>query len=253
MEALGTAKMEYGNRISSQMEVAEADYLLQRRSSYNITVPVYDISLKSIFAPFFRKIPLAAVRAMVLAGTFLVLATAAVLMYQLHPQFEQLHLERVNNAWGLAFVIITVSLLAFKLGFYLFNLMLYLRYKPVEAVSDELLPMCTVIVPAYNEGEQVWHTLASLAASDYPTEKLQLIAIDDGSRDDTWQWMLSAKEQLGDRLEICRQPRNMGKRQALYRGFHMGEGEVFVTVDSDSEVKPDTLRNMVSPFVRNKK
>ena len=43
----------------------------------------------------------------------------------------------------------------------------------------------------------------------------------------------------------------MGKRHALYRGFHEGTGEVFVTVDSDSIVTPDTLRNLVSPFINN--
>jgi len=64
--------------------------------------------------------------------------------------------------------------------------------------------------------------------------------------------MLKAKELLGDRLSIYQQPENKGKRHALYRGFNMGTGAVFVTVDSDSIVKPDTLRNLVSPFVVNK-
>jgi hyaluronan synthase len=63
--------------------------------------------------------------------------------------------------------------------------------------------------------------------------------------------MLRAKEELGDRVQIYQQPKNMGKRHALYRGFRLGNGEVFVTVDSDSEVDTDTLRNLVSPFVTN--
>ena len=63
--------------------------------------------------------------------------------------------------------------------------------------------------------------------------------------------MQEAKKQLGDRVSICQQPKNMGKRHALYRGFNEGTGAVFVTVDSDSIVKKDTLRNLVSPFVTN--
>src|SRR5690606_32245435 len=47
-------------------------------------------------------------------------------------------------------------------------------------------------------------------------------------------------------------PKNMGKRHALYRGFNLGTGEIFVTVDSDSVVKTDTLRNLVSPFAVHK-
>src|SRR5690606_14614176 len=86
----------------------------------------------------------------------------------------------------------------------------------------------------------------------YPEDKLQIISIDDGSKDDTWSWMKKAKEQLGDRVAIYQQPENKGKRHALYRGFNLGTGEVFVTIDSDSIIDTDTLRNMVSPFVVNK-
>lgn len=61
--------------------------------------------------------------------------------------------------------------------------------------------------------------------------------------------MQKAKKVLGDRVDIYQQPSNQGKRHALYRGFHLGKGDVFVTVDSDSIVIKDTLRNLVSPFI----
>ncbi|RYZ20938.1 MAG: aldehyde dehydrogenase family protein, partial [Sphingobacteriales bacterium] len=123
--------------------------------------------------------------------------------------------------------------------------------KEIEALGDELLQTCTVIVPAFNEGKQVYATLLSLAASEYPEHKLQLLAIDDGSRDDTWYWMQQAKLKLGSRLDIFQQPKNMGKRHALYKGFNLGTGDVFVTVDSDSVVEANTLRLLVSPFITN--
>jgi len=189
----------------------------------------------------------------ILLGAILLMFGASFLVYQLQPHFEKLHLERMNTSWGVIFTIVVTSLLIFKVCFLLYLFVLYLRYKPVKSVSDELLPACTVIVPAYNEGKLVWETLMSLAASNYPAEKLQLISIDDGSQDDTWSWMQKAKAQLGDRLEIYQQPHNQGKRHALYRGFHLATGEVFVTVDSDSVVKKDTLRNLVSPFITDEK
>lgn len=189
----------------------------------------------------------------ILSGAFLLMFGAAFLVFQFQPNFEQVHLERMSSWWGIALIVFSLTLLAIKLGFLFYILSLYLRYKPIESVSDEALPTCTVIVPAYNEGELVWHTLKSLADSDYPHDKLQLIAIDDGSKDDTWQWMLKAKDILGDRLEIYQQPKNKGKRHALYRGFILATGDVFITVDSDSVVEKDTLRNMASPFVVNEK
>ncbi len=200
-----------------------------------------------------NKVALNPIDFLVLISTFLLMLGAAFLVYYLQPQFEQLHLERMSTQWGVTLLIITSSLLAFKLLFLIFILVLYLRYKPVKSVSDEMLPTATVIVPAYNEGKLVYATLKSLADSDFPVDKMQLIAIDDGSKDDTWEWMKKAKEELGDRVSIYQQPENKGKRHALYRGFNLGAGEIFVTVDSDSIVTKDTVRNLVSPFITNKK
>ncbi|ALM47523.1 glycosyl transferase family 2 [Flavobacterium psychrophilum] len=188
---------------------------------------------------------------LVLVATFALMFGSAYLVYELQPEFYEFNSSRLNSTWGFVFLVITSALLVFKLLFFAYSIFLYLRYKPVESVSDELLPTVTVIVPAYNEGKLVLDTLISLANSDYPVEKLQLLAVDDGSKDDTWSYMQQAKEMLGDRLAIYQQPENKGKRHALYRGFNLGTGEVFVTVDSDSIVKEDTLRNLVSPFVTN--
>ncbi len=188
---------------------------------------------------------------MVLMGSFVLMLIGAFVVYQLQNDFAQFRLERINSTWGFPFLVIATTLFAFKALFFIYTLYLYFRYKPIASVTDEQLPTCTVIVPAYNEGKQVWATLMSLAESDYPEEKLQLLAVDDGSKDDTWYWMLEAKKTLGDRLSIYQQPENKGKRHALYRGFNLGTGDVFVTVDSDSIVKKNTLRNLVSPFVTN--
>ena len=186
---------------------------------------------------------------LVLINTFLLLVGGAFLVYQMQNDFAQFRMERLSSKWGLIFFTIASSLFVFKAGFFVYQLYLYFRYKPIASVSDEELPTVTVIVPAYNEGKQVFATLKSLAKSDYPAEKIQLLAIDDGSEDDTWYWMQEAKKQLGDQVAIYQQPKNKGKRHALYRGFHIGSGDVFVTVDSDSVVNVDTLRNLVSPFI----
>lgn len=186
-------------------------------------------------------------------SSLVLLMGAAYLVYTLQGDFSRYNLDTWDSNWGMLFFIIAGVLLLFRAGFFIYNLYLYFRYKPISSVTNEVLPTCTVIVPAYNEGKQVWATLMSLAKSDYPADKMQLIAIDDGSKDDTWEWMQEAKKRLGDRVSIYQQPVNKGKRHALYRGFNLGTGEVFVTVDSDSEVTKDTLRNLVSPFVVNEK
>ncbi|MHA3787074.1 glycosyltransferase family 2 protein [Flavobacterium hauense] len=185
----------------------------------------------------------------VLAGTFSLLIGATVAFYFLKDEFEQLNLDRMATSWGFALLVLTGTLFLFQVSFFIYNIVLYFKYKLIKSVPDDQLPVCTVIVPAYNEGRLVFDTLVSLVKSSYPEAKLEIMAIDDGSKDDTWQWMQRAKAELGDRISICQQPENRGKRHALYRGFQSGKGEVFVTVDSDSVVMADTLRNLVSPFV----
>ncbi len=187
----------------------------------------------------------------VMGSTFVLMIGAVYLAYILQNDFTQFNLDRSETSLGAFFMNIALGLFAFKALFFLFITYKYFRYKPIASVSDEELPTCTVIVPAYNEGKQVYDTLMSLAKSDFPKEKLQLLSIDDGSQDDTWHWMKEAKKVLGNGVIIYQQPKNMGKRHALYRGFNEGTGAIFVTVDSDSIVRPDTLRNLVSPFIIN--
>ena len=189
----------------------------------------------------------------VLLSSFLLIIIGIYFLSVFHNDFEQFQLDKASSSIGYAFIVIGSSLFAFKTAFFLFKAYNYYKYKPIASVSDKDLPTCTVIVPAYNEGKQVWDTLMSLANSNYPEHKLQIISIDDGSKDDTWNWMRDAKNKLGDRLEIYQQPKNQGKRHALYRGFNLATGDVYITVDSDSIVTEDTLRNLVSPFVKDEK
>jgi hyaluronan synthase len=150
---------------------------------------------------------------------------------------------------GLSVAVFTQLLAAVGTVASLWRVWLAARYRPVADVGDARLPSVTVIVPAYNEGRQVLLTLRSLSASRYPRERLELIAVDDGSGDDTWQWIRKGAEELGDLVTPVRMVKNGGKKHALAEGIRRAKGEVIVTVDSDSEVLPDTLRNLVAPFV----
>ncbi len=132
---------------------------------------------------------------------------------------------------------------------FLWRAYLVLTYRPAPRCPESALPSLTVVVPAYNESEQVLATLRSVAASDYPRDRVQLIAVDDGSKDDTWHWMEEAAREIGDRLTLVRQAKNQGKRRALYEGIVRARGEIIVTIDSDSLVEPSTLKRLVEPFV----
>ncbi|HUH35881.1 MAG TPA: glycosyltransferase [Moheibacter sp.] len=190
---------------------------------------------------------------LVVIGAQVLMIASIWLMGIFHPYFEALHLERMQTLGGRIVIYTLLGLLGFQLLFFAFTTYLYFKYKSIASVSDDLLPKTTVIIPAYNEGKLVFQTLLSIAKSDFPMDKLEIIAIDDGSSDDTWFWINKANSELGGQIKVHKQPQNKGKRWGLYHGFTHGNGEVFLTIDSDSIIEKNTIRNMVSPFVVDEK
>ncbi len=151
-----------------------------------------------------------------------------------------------NFSYGLAMTGLVISFAS--LTYFLLQSVLAYFYRPAPTLEDAELPRCTVIVPAYNEGCYVATTLKSVLSSNYPADKLEVIAINDGSQDDTWEWIYRASEEAKGRIIPINLHKNGGKRHALYQGFRMATGDIVVTIDSDSEIDPDALRKIASPF-----
>lgn len=144
--------------------------------------------------------------------------------------------------------VLVVSALLF-LGHAGLSVLFSLLYRPTPPGPRASLPRCTVIVPAYNEGPMVGVALGSILAGDYPRDRLEILAIDDGSTDDTWEHIQRIAGRSPGIIRAIRLPENRGKREALREGFTHASGEVVVTVDSDSRVEPDALRQLVAPLV----
>jgi len=135
------------------------------------------------------------------------------------------------------------------LAFQLVRTILWWRYKPYPLPSGTL-PRVTIIIPAYNEGAMVEKAVYAAAASDYPADRLEIICIDDGSTDDTWTYLDRARQRHPGLIKAIRFPKNRGKKEALYAGFTRGRGQFFVTIDSDSIIRPDTVRQVIAPMLR---
>lgn len=132
---------------------------------------------------------------------------------------------------------------------------LWWAYRPMVPGEDELagLPTLTVVVPAYNEGPGVRRTIESILASRYPAERLRVIAVNDGSKDDTGAHLDAAAAACPERVTALHMARNGGKRRAVYAGWVRAESEVVATVDSDSVVPPESLANLVTPLLRDRR
>ena len=125
---------------------------------------------------------------------------------------------------------------------------LWILYRPAPAATRESAPTLTVIIPAYNEGAMVLQSIESAAGADYPHDRLEILVIDDGSKDDTWGYISKAAERYPGLVTALRQDRNRGKREALALGFSRARGEILVTIDSDSVIERGALLALAGPF-----
>ncbi|MGH9432517.1 MAG: glycosyltransferase family 2 protein [Terriglobia bacterium] len=129
-----------------------------------------------------------------------------------------------------------------------FRTLLWLRYRPFPSATLHDAPTLTVIIPAYNEGPMVAKSIDSVAAALYPPGRLEILVVDDGSKDDTWEHIQIAAARHPELVTPIRFPRNRGKREALAVGFERAFGEIVVTLDSDSVLEKNGLLAAAGPF-----
>jgi len=118
------------------------------------------------------------------------------------------------------------------------------KKKPRKFFSDDELPRVSVIIPAYNEEESIERTLESILNSNYPKDKLEVIVVDDGSIDETFN---KAKKFEKKGVKVFHKE-NHGKASALNYGLKKVKGEIIFTMDADTFVEPHSLKNMVRYF-----
>jgi len=109
----------------------------------------------------------------------------------------------------------------------------------------EETPSIAVIVPCYNEEETITATCESLLALEYPTDKLEVILVDDGSTDGT----AAAIAQFAGHPQVrIISKENGGKHTALNAGIASTSAEFIGCLDADSFVEPDALHEIVPCF-----
>lgn len=189
----------------------------------------------------------------IILGSILIVPTAVIFLIFNQTYFEQVKTLLTEIKLIQWMINLSLVYLFYKSIIFLFLIYHYIKYKPIKPVASNKLPSISIIVPAYNEGALVYETINSICKSEYPEDKIEIIAIDDGSKDDTWNWISKAKYDQDLNIETIQFAKNQGKRKALYEGIKRSKGEIIITIDSDSIIDKNTLINLVSPFVDNPK
>lgn len=176
----------------------------------------------------------------------------------------------VPALWFLFFLIIYVILL-FKLatgsylnnniffGIYSVTITLYiftrflLAYVHRHVQTDMTYePSVTFVVPAKNEEDNIAKTIHRFSEVEYPREKIEVIAVNDGSTDATLSEMERVAGEIRPyvrRIEIVDFKENRGKRYGMAEGVKRATHDIVIFVDSDSFVEPSSVRHLVKYFV----
>lgn len=147
---------------------------------------------------------------------------------------------------------------SFFFGFYSMLITVYIisrfllaqLHKPIR-INPAYEPTISFVVPAKNEEDNIYKTIERFAHVEYPIDKVEVIAINDGSTDRTGEEMQRAARNIGPlvaRIEVVDWKKNRGKRHGMSEGVKRARNDVIIFIDSDSFINPTAVRHLVKYF-----
>lgn len=144
-------------------------------------------------------------------------------------------------------IYISVYLGLFVGFFYLFSVLDNRKLKKPKI--PEKLPFVSVIIPAFNEEKGIQGSIKNALKLDYPKDKIEIIVVDDGSKDKTYEKALVF--QKNKNVKVYKLTPNKGKGHAMNYGIKKSKGEIIFTMDADNTLPmKDSVKKMVSYFNR---
>jgi hyaluronan synthase len=133
---------------------------------------------------------------------------------------------------------------------YLMGILLKVSFPSSKAKKDySYQPTVSVLMPCFNEGKTVYETIESISKSNYPAEKFEVIAQDDCSVDDSYEWMLKAQRDFSStRIRTGRNEVNSGKARTVCNALQLSTAEIIISIDSDCIFHPDAIRELTACF-----
>jgi len=116
------------------------------------------------------------------------------------------------------------------------------QFLEVQTAAPEL----SVVIPIYNEEENIPHLHKELTeALEELGRTYEVIAIDDGSRDNSFEELKKVHDQ-DDRWRVIRFRRNFGQTAGLTAGFDAARGDWIITIDADLQNNPRDIGKLLA-------
>lgn len=112
----------------------------------------------------------------------------------------------------------------------------------------DIEPSITVIISAFNEEREIEATVVNKLSQNYPSDRMEVIVVSDGSTDRTDEIVRSLVARSEGRLRLLRQEPRQGKTQALNMALQHTSTDIVVFADANSIYAPNALRALVRSF-----
>ena len=111
--------------------------------------------------------------------------------------------------------------------------------------TTAVVPEVSVVVPGLNEGRSLPELARRIHDALSPATSYELIFVDDGSTDDTWQRIRELHDSSPSVRGVSLR-RNFGKAMALKAGFTLAQAPILVMMDADLQDDPDDLPSFIA-------
>lgn len=105
--------------------------------------------------------------------------------------------------------------------------------------------MISIILPVYNEEKTIEKIIEKIDSLRLSVKK-EIIVVDDGSFDKTWDILCGLKEKYS--LILLQHKKNIGQGGAFKTGILKASGDIVITQDADLEYSPDDYEKLLAPF-----
>ncbi|MCC6157147.1 MAG: glycosyltransferase family 2 protein [Deltaproteobacteria bacterium] len=116
-------------------------------------------------------------------------------------------------------------------------------------------PFVSILIPAHNEELVIERTVQAMLALNYPKERLEIIVVNDGSKDRTGDVVaeIAARHREVKLVTVPEGEGGKGKSRTLNVGLEHAMGDVIAVYDADNRPEPDALRYLVANLVEDPK
>jgi glycosyltransferase involved in cell wall biosynthesis len=104
----------------------------------------------------------------------------------------------------------------------------------------------SVVVPVFNSEASLQELFDRLTTvMDKTGKPFELIFVDDGSNDGSWEVISRIKQNNPDKLTAIRLAKNFGQHSATFCGFNFAKGEFIITIDDDLQCPPEEIPKLI--------